>query len=82
MDAMSVFAITAHVAKPPAERFLLSHVQWLRELLDLKVIKYLLWLDTRDIDSDGLTKWKVSRAALHEIMRVISRLRHACMSWT
>ena len=34
VDAMSVFsAITAQVVKAPAERSLISHVQWLRELL-------------------------------------------------
>ena len=35
LDALSVFAaVTAAYIKPPAEKGLLAHVQYLRELLD------------------------------------------------
>ena len=38
LDALSVFtAVTAAYIKPPAEKGLLAHVQYLRELLDLHV---------------------------------------------
>ena len=50
IDAMSVFAaVTAQNVKAPAEKSLLSHVQFVRELLDKGIIRALIWLDTRDM---------------------------------
>ena len=40
-------AITAQYLKAYSERFLLSRVQWLRELLDHRVIDHIAWVDTR-----------------------------------
>ena len=69
VDAMSVYAaVTATFLKIPAEKSLLSHVQYLRELLDTKVIEALIWIDTRDMCADGLTKGAVDRSAVHSIM--------------
>ena len=57
LDAKSVFAaVTATFIKPPAEKSLLCHIQYIRELLDTRVLQYLFWIDTRDMTSDGLTK--------------------------
>ena len=62
LDAKSVYsAITASVTKKPAEKSLLTHVLYLRELLDAKVIQFLAWIDTRDMAADGLTKGAVGR---------------------
>ena len=47
--------------KPPTEKSMLTHVQYLRELLDTKVLASLSWCDTRDMLADGLTKGKVDR---------------------
>ena len=83
IDAMSVFsAITAKVVKPPAERSLVSHVQWLRQMLDWQVLRGIVWLDTRDMVSDGLTKGKVSRVQLHALMRGFLKLSHDSKSWS
>ena len=80
---MSVYsAITAQYVKAPAERSLISHVQWIRELLDHQVIRYIAWIDTRDMHSDGLTKGKVPRDALHELMRGEYILRHPLKLWS
>ena len=69
VDAKSVFAaVTATFIKQPAEKSLLCHVQYLRELLDKRVMQHLVWLDTRDMAADGLTKGAVARHALHQIM--------------
>ena len=66
---MSVYsAVTATYIKHPAEKSLLSHVQFLRELLDSHVLGALMWVDTRDMVSDGLTKGAVDRDALHKVM--------------
>ena len=63
IDAMSVYAaVTATYIKHPAEKGLLSHVQFTRELLDTGVLKDLLWIDTRDMSSDGSTKGRVLNA--------------------
>ena len=83
IDAMSVFAaVTATFIKHPAEKGLLSHVQFLRELLDSHVLGSLLWVDTRDMLSDGMTKGAVDRAALHEVMSGVQRIVHAVKAWS
>ena len=64
VDAKSVFAVvTATFAKTPAEKSLLCHVQYLRELLDKDVLQQIVWIDTRDMYADGLTKGAVQRTA-------------------
>ena len=69
LDAKSVFAaITATFIKPPAEKSLLCHVQYIRELLDKRVLHHLFWIDTRDMHADGLTKGAVERQLLHTLM--------------
>jgi hypothetical protein len=69
IDAMSVYAaVTAAFIKTPAEKSLLCHVQFLRELLDHGVLAAIVWLDTRDMYSDGLTKGAVSRDALLQLL--------------
>ena len=50
LDAMSVFAaVTVVFVKAPAEKSLLCHVKFLRELLDHGVLAAIGWLDTRDL---------------------------------
>ena len=50
IDAMSVFAVvTASFIKIPVDNGMLSHVQYLRELLDSRVISAVGWTDTRDM---------------------------------
>ena len=83
LDAYSVFAaVTATQVKIPAEKNLLSHVQYLRELLDRKILSRLLWFDTRDMWSDGLTKGAVEREPLHEVMAGNVRLQHEHKEWS
>ena len=69
VDAESVYsAITAQQVKAPAERSLLIHLQWVRELLDRRVLHTLAWCDTRDMVSDAMTKGSVDRARIHAVM--------------
>ena len=82
VDAKSVFAaVTATFVKQPAERSLLCHVQYLRELLDKRILHYLFSLETRDMSADGLTKGVVSRDLLHEAMAGTMSFRHAWQQW-
>ena len=83
VDAKSVYAaITATFIKQPAEKSLLSHVQYLRELLDNHIVKALFWLDTRDMGADGLTKGTISREALHQLMDGWMYIRHVHEQWS
>jgi hypothetical protein len=83
VDAMSVYAaVTATFIKIPAEKSLLSHIQYLRELLDTKVLEALAWIDTRDMVADGLTKGSVEREALHECMSGKWKLNHESKVWS
>ena len=83
IDALSVYAaITATYIKHPAEKGLLSHVQFIRELLDTKVLISLLWIDTRDMLSDGLTKGSIDREDLHRAMQGLRRFLHDFKIWT
>jgi hypothetical protein len=69
IDAYSIFsAIAMDHLKIPAEKSLLVQLQWLKEQLLTKKLKALVWLDTRDMCSDGLTKGSIDREALHNIM--------------
>ena len=69
------------MVKTPAEKSLLSHVQFLRELLDRGILEYVAWLDTRDMASDGLTKGEVDRGALHAVMDGYLRIDKPTESW-
>ena len=82
VDAMSVFAaVSAVFIKTPAEKSLLCHVQFLRELLDYGVLAAIVWLDTRDMLSDGLTKGSVSRDALLRVLDGIMRIQYEPKLW-
>ena len=82
VDAMSVYAaVTATFIKTPAEKSLLLHIQYIRELLDTKVLEALVWLDTRDMVADGFTKGSVDRDVLHACMNGIWLLQHSAQSW-
>ena len=83
VDAMSVFgAVTATFVKEPAEKSLWSHVKYLWELLDNRVLSSLVWLDTRDMASDGLTKGSVDRTLIHLIMSGLIVFKHAAQCWS
>ena len=83
VDAMSVFAaVTATFIKTPADKSILCHVQYLRELLDQRVLSALAWLDTRDMIADGLTKGAVSREGLLALMDGTTKILHAPKIWT
>ena len=83
VDAMSVYAaVTAAFINIPAEKSLLSHIHYIRELLDTKVLEALAWLDTRGMVADGLTKGSVGRDALNACMNGFWLLLHSAQSWS
>ena len=82
LDAMSVFAaVTAVFIKTPAEKSLLCHVQFLRELLDHGALAAIVWLDTRDMWADGLTKGAVQREALLRLLDGFCTIAHEPKIW-
>jgi len=83
VDAMSVYAaVTATFIKTPAEKSLLCHIQFIRELLDRGVYQAMCWLDTRDMLADGLTKGCVDRSLLHLAMDGHFQFKHDVKVWT
>ena len=55
--------------RTPAEKTLLGHVAWIREMLQKKVIKRFQWCDARDMVADGHTKGNIDRTALINAMK-------------
>jgi hypothetical protein len=68
-DAESVYkSLISRDLKTPAEKTLLGHVCWIRELLQLGLIESVQWCDTRDMTADGHTKGTIERHLLLEAM--------------
>ena len=78
VDSMGMLtAVTAPRPKAPAEKSLLPHLLWLRDLLKKSILKTMSWYDTRDMTPDGLTKGSVDRAALCELASGTVTRNHA-----
>jgi len=76
-DAESVFrSLSSRDCKTPAEKTLLGHVMYLRELLMLGLVDELRWCDTRDMTADGHTKGCIDRALLLKLMAGIQTFVH------
>ena len=68
-DCRSIFsAVSSEHIRTPTEKSILFHAQWIRQLIDCNVL-ILVWLDTRDMICDGLTKGSVDREALQRAMQ-------------
>jgi len=82
IDALSVHAATCSAyIKPPAEKGLLAHVQYLREAMERNLLYALVWIDTRDMTADGLTKGAVERLLLHLCMDGSIVFKHEMKLW-
>ena len=82
-DAESVFkSLTSRDLKTPAEKTLLGHVSWIRELLQLRLIESIQWCDTRDMTADGHTKGCIDRKLLLEVMVGQQAYQHEVKSYT
>jgi hypothetical protein len=82
LDAQSVYAaIIATIVKVPAEKSLYAHLKYIRELLDNRVLEALVWIDTRDMTADGLTKGNVDRQGLHDLMSGLIKITKECKVW-
>ena len=77
IDAESVFkSLTSRDLKTPAEKTLLGHVTWIRELLQLRLIEAIQWCDTRDMVADGHTKGSIDRRMLIQVMQGHQDYKH------
>jgi hypothetical protein len=82
VDAKSVFAaVAATFTKLPAEKSLLCHIQFVRELLERRVLGDIVWIDTRDMSADGPTKGAVSRELLDQILDGTMNIHHSTEQW-
>ena len=76
-DAESVFkSLTSRDLKVPTEKTLLGHVSWIRELMQLGLIRALQWCDTRDMTADGHTKGCIDRKLLLQVMTGELKMEH------
>ena len=76
-DAESVYkSLTSRDLKTPAEKTLLGHVAWVRELLSASVLRRIRWCDTRDMTADGHTKGSIPRDGLLGVMRGMYGFTH------
>ncbi len=77
VDAMSLFAaISIATVRIPSEKSLAGHLLWLRELIDLGLLSYLQWADTRDISADGHTKASIDRKTALTLMNGLLKFQH------
>ena len=67
IDARSVFdSIISVDTKSTTDRLMLIHALKLKEVLALRIINRLLWIDTRDMLADALNKGVIRRDAIRE----------------
>ena len=78
IDARSVLdSVSAEEVKTPNDKIMLVHALKLREHLERGQLNRLVWIDTRDMVSDGLNKGSISRDALKLLMmQAVVRLAH------
>lgn len=77
-DAEGAFkSLTSRDLKAPAEKTLLGHVSWIREILQIGLINAVQWCDTRDMTADGHTKGCIDRALLLQVMSGQQVYKHA-----
>ena len=82
-DAESVYkSLTSRDLKTPTEKTLLGHVSWIRELLQLGIVKTIRWCDTRDMTADGHTKGCIDRKLLLQVMSGMQKFQHAVKEHT
>ena len=76
-------AVTASFINIPVEKKdgMLSHVQYLRELLDSRVVTAICWTDTRDMVADGATKGSIYRIQIQICMTGTSEINHEVKLW-
>ena len=74
-------AATAAFTKIRADNAMSTYAQHVRELLDLRVLNAISWIDTRDMCADGSTQGSVDRQLLHEVMACVSSCLHPLHLW-
>ena len=68
-DSNSVYAaVTAREVQLPKEKHLAYTVMKIREWLDKRVVHEIVWIDTRSMGCDGLTKGSVNRSDLVKLL--------------
>ena len=62
LDVRAVFdSVAAADVKATTDKLMLSHALKVKELLSLRVVSKMLWVDTRDMLSDALNKGVIAR---------------------
>ena len=82
IDAKSVFDAVKSDNDNSADKSMLFHVKALRHQYATGQLDALVWLDTRDMLADGLTKGKIDRSALMKAMNSgCWKVEHSSETW-
>ena len=80
-DSGSLYSyLEADHLKFPSDKGTFFHLAYLRELLSNGVLRDYYWIDTRDMCVDGMTKGRLDRQVLHELMAGRWKLCHESKS--
>ena len=84
IDCRSIYdALKVPDIKLPTEQSLVLILLQIKELMTLNVIKYITWINTFDMLSDGLNKGLVSRSALLLVSSLgVWKINHPCLQYT
>ena len=76
-DSYSIFSYprSQHL-KMPADKSTFYHLAHLREVLDRHLVNRYIWIDTRDMVMDGMTKGLADRLALQAFMKGSWKIEH------
>ena len=65
IDNRSVFDSVTGSDVTCTDKSMVMHARALREFLDNRIIEYIMWIDTRDMLADALTKGKIDKQMLN-----------------
>ena len=69
IDAESAYeSLPSKDLKIPTERTLLGHISWMRELMEVGIVRGVQWCDTRGMAADGRAKGSIDRELLIALM--------------
>ena len=78
-DSYSIFSyLRSQHLKMPADKSTFYHLAHLREVLDRHLVNRYVWVDTRDMAMDIMTKGLSDRTASQQFMKGTWQMRHAC----
>ena len=60
---------------------MLGHISWIRELMDIGIVRNVQWCDSRDMSAGGHTKGSIDRDGLLEVMSGTQSFKYDVMQF-